>query len=65
MSTLYVWFPASWAPMVAGGYLAGRPRLGGHPIHSLVCLPQSLPRRTPECISWSWRCWFQWGNGGY
>ena len=33
MSTLYVWFPASWAP-----------------IHSMVCPPQGLRKRTPERI---------------
>ena len=32
------------------GYLAGRPRQRGHPIHSMVCPPQGLPRRTPERI---------------
>ena len=32
------------------GSLAGRPLQGGHPIHSVVSLPQGLPRRTPERI---------------
>ena len=49
MSTLYVWFPASWAPMVAER-LYGRPHQGGSPIHSMVGPPQGLPRRTPERI---------------
>ena len=48
MRTLYMWFPASWHRWWLRGYLAGRPRQGGHPIHSVVSLPQGLPRRTPE-----------------
>ena len=32
------------------GYLAGRPRQGGPPIHSMVGPPQGLPRCTPERI---------------
>ena len=47
ISTLYVWFPASWAPMVAERLC---PIQGGHPIHSVVSLLQGLPRRTPEHI---------------
>ena len=43
MSTLYVWFPASWAPMVAQG---------GSPIHSMVGPPQGLPTRTPGAHPW-------------
>ena len=35
------------------GYLAGRPRNKGvHPIHSVVSLPQGLPRRTPGAHPW-------------
>ena len=47
MSTLYVWFPASWW---LRGYFAGRPHHGGSPIHSMVGPPQGLPRPHPECI---------------
>ena len=50
MSTLYVWFPASWARMVAERLFSWSPHQGGPPIHSMVGPPQSLPRRTPERI---------------
>ena len=50
MSTLYVWFPASWAPMVADRLLTGRPQQGSPPIHSMVGPPQGLPRPHQECI---------------
>ena len=47
MSTLYVWFPACWAPMV---FLAGRPLHGGPPTRRMVGPPQGLPRRLLEHI---------------
>ena len=52
ISTLYVWlwFPASWASMVAERLFAGGPFQGVHPIHSVVSLLQDLPRCTLEHI---------------
>ena len=49
MSTLYVWFPASWAPMVAERLFSwsSPPRGSAYPQQGL---PASGPRRTPERI---------------
>ena len=67
MSTLYVWFPASWAPMVAERLFswslrkgvrlstAWSARLRASPDHTKSA---SLAPTQPE------RCRFQWGNGG-
>ena len=59
MSTLYVWFPASWAPMVAERLFSWSPPSRGfaYPQHGR---PASGPPQTTPRV----RCWFQWGNGG-
>ena len=47
INTLYVWFPASWAPMVAE---RGRPIQWSLLIPSMGSLLQGLPRNSPEYI---------------
>ena len=55
MSTLYVWFPASWERLFSW---SSPPRGSSYPQHGL---PASGPPHTPECIlgTKSGRCWFQ------
>ena len=50
MSTLYVWFPACWAPMVAERLFSWSPPAWSPPTHRRVGLPQGLPRHLPEHI---------------
>ena len=66
ISTLYVWFPASWAPMVGGRLfgLSSHPRRSSYPQWGQPASgPPHMHSETFLAPIWSWRCWFQWGNG--
>ena len=52
MSTLYVWYPASWAPMVADRLFNWSPQQGSPTIHSMVGPASGPPQTTPRVHPW-------------